>query len=70
MEILGTLLIVAGILLGIALGCGIALGIIPLFDDYKKPASKAARKGIGPGAPPERSARSLPGSSEDARPSN
>ena len=70
MEILGTLLIVAGVVLGIVLGGGIALGFIPLFDDYKKPVPRAARKGVGSGATTGRSANGLAGSSEDARPSN
>ena len=47
-EILGTLLIVAGVILGIALGFGVAFGVIPLLDDYKKPVPRAARKGMGP----------------------
>jgi hypothetical protein len=67
---LGTLLIVTGIVLGIVLGCGIALGVIPLFDDYKKPVPRAARKGIASEATSGRSASGVPGSSEDARPSN
>jgi hypothetical protein len=45
MEILGSLLIVCGVILGIALGCGVALGYIPLFGDYNKLGPKAARRG-------------------------
>ena len=68
-EILGTFLIVAGVVLGIALGCGVALGVFPLISDYRKPEPRALRNGTGPGAAPGRPTSSLPGRSEDARPS-
>jgi hypothetical protein len=56
MEIFGTLLIGFGVILGIVLGCGIAFGFIPLFDDYKKMGPTAARKGTMSRDPPVRPA--------------
>src|SRR4030095_14816420 len=68
METVGTVLIVVGVIAGIALGCGIAFGIIPIFEDYKKRTpsvrkgtmsrgSRAARlrRGAGLPVPPTRS---------------
>ncbi len=40
----GTLLIVVGISLAIVLGILIALGVIPLFGDYKRMTKGPARK--------------------------
>lgn len=44
METVGTVLIVVGVIAGIALGCGIVFGVVPIFGDYKK-RTPSARKG-------------------------
>jgi hypothetical protein len=44
-QTFGTVLIWLGAILGIAAGICIALGIIPIFDDYKKRSQRATRKG-------------------------
>lgn len=44
-QTFGTVLIWIGVVLGIASGICIALGIIPIFDDHKKRQQRATRKG-------------------------
>jgi len=43
-ETVGTVLIIVGVIAGIALGCGVAFGVIPIFGDYKN-RTPSARKG-------------------------
>jgi hypothetical protein len=57
-QTLGTLLIWIGAILGIVAGICIALGVIPIFDDYKKRQQRATRKGT-----PSRDARPANGAS-------
>jgi hypothetical protein len=57
-QTFGTLLIWIGAILGIVAGICIALGIIPIFDDYKKRQQRATRNGT-----PSRGARPTSGSS-------
>lgn len=44
-QTFGTLLIWIGATLGVVAGICIALGVIPIFDDYKKRQQRATRKG-------------------------
>jgi hypothetical protein len=57
-QTFGTLLIWIGAILGVVAGICIALGVIPIFDDYKKRQQRATRKGNLP-----RDARPTSGSS-------
>jgi hypothetical protein len=58
-QTFGTVLIWLGAILGIAAGICIALGIIPIFDDYKKRQQRPTRKGT-----PSRGAGPASGSSD------
>ena len=57
-QTFGTVLIWLGAILGIAAGICIALGIIPIFDDYKTRQQRATRKGNPPRGTPPRSGSS------------
>jgi hypothetical protein len=60
-QTFGTLLIWIGAILGIVAGICIALGIIPIFDDYKKRQQRATRKGTpSRGAPTSGSSNTPP----------